>query len=189
MDAGARLLLRQVSYGALMATYLDQNVKSEEKRKETIKHISDLFQAMADTTSRIIVSSVAARKSLYLKDLAFKSKATENKLLNTSTMGPKIFGGKFFESVQESAQNLRDAKEIQYTRYRAPTSEKRKRDTYDQKSLPQRDTKRARLESPEKPAVRKVYFSNPPRGRSFPKKPRFQKGTGFQDPSHQRQQQ
>ena len=40
MDAGARLLLRQVSYGALMTTYLDQNVKSEE----TIKHISDLFQ-------------------------------------------------------------------------------------------------------------------------------------------------
>ena len=116
LDSGARLLLRQISYGALMTLYLSE-LNSEDTRHEAIKNLSDLFLSMADVASRQIVSCVASRRSIHLKDLAFKNRATEIKLLNISTMGPKIFGGKYFEILQGSAQNLRDAKETQHVRF------------------------------------------------------------------------
>ena len=59
----------------------------------------------------VILGSVSAKHSLYLKDMAFKSKATENKLLLMSALGPKFFSKKF-----SSAENLRNAKETQHVR-------------------------------------------------------------------------
>ncbi|XP_055999313.1 uncharacterized protein LOC125658470 [Ostrea edulis] len=115
MDMSSRLLLRQISYGSLITTFLDRAV-SDEDRQEAIQALSQLFHAMADVTSRVMLNSVTARRSLYLKDMAFKNKATENKLLRQSAIGPKLFGGKFFEVLHSSAENLRDAKETQHLR-------------------------------------------------------------------------
>ena len=127
LDSGARLLLKQASYGALMVSYLDQ-LQSDEGRREVVKNLSELFLAMADVSARIAANSVSARRSLYLRDMAFKNKATEKKLLCMSTLGPNIFGGKFFEVLQGSADNLRNAKETQHTRFRTQTSLKRRRE-------------------------------------------------------------
>ena len=48
-------------------------------------------------TSRVMLNSVTATRSLYLKDMVFKNKATENELLRQSALGPKLFGGKFLK--------------------------------------------------------------------------------------------
>ena len=80
LDDGARLLLKQSSYGALMISYQDQ-LQSEEGRQEVIKNLSELLLAMADVSARIATNSVAARRSLYLRDMALKNKATEKKFL------------------------------------------------------------------------------------------------------------
>lgn len=58
---------------------------------------------MADVNARVMLNSVTMRKCLYLKDIAFKNKATENNLLRQSAIGPKLFGGKFFEVIHSSA--------------------------------------------------------------------------------------
>lgn len=63
-----------------------------------------------------MLNSVTATRSLYLKDMVFKNKATENELLRQSALGPKLFGGKFFEDLHSSAENLTDAKETQHLR-------------------------------------------------------------------------
>ena len=75
LDSGARLLLKQSSYGALMVSYLDQ-LQSDEGRQEVVKNLSELFLAMAEVSARIAANSVSARRSLYLRDMAFKNKAT-----------------------------------------------------------------------------------------------------------------
>ncbi|XP_062618133.1 uncharacterized protein LOC134279736 [Saccostrea cucullata] len=115
LDMSSRLLLRQMSYGSLITTYLDKAV-SDEDRQEAVQALSQLFQSMADVTARVMLNSVTMRRGLYLKDMAFKNKATENKLLCQSAIGPKLFGGKFFEVLHSSAENLRDAKETQHLR-------------------------------------------------------------------------
>ena len=46
-----------------------------------------------------------------IEDLAFKNKATENKLLMQPTLGNKLFCGNYFDILHSSAENLRDAKE------------------------------------------------------------------------------
>ena len=127
LDNGAHLLLRQISYGTLITSYLDE-LKSEENRQEAIKNLSELFMSMADTTSRIAISTVTARRSLYLKDMDFRNRATENKLLNMSALGPNIFGGRFFDILHGSAENLRNARETQHVRFRAPLTLKRSRE-------------------------------------------------------------
>ena len=63
-----------------------------------------------------MLNSVTATRSNYLKDMVFKNKATENELLRQSALGPKLFGGKFFEDLHSSAENLTDAKETQHLR-------------------------------------------------------------------------
>jgi hypothetical protein len=82
---------------------------------------------MADVTSRVMLNPVTAR-SFYLKDMAFKNKATEDKLLRQSAISPKLFGGKFFEVLHSSAENLRDAKETQHLRDSRRKDLKRKSD-------------------------------------------------------------
>jgi hypothetical protein len=127
LDMSSRLLLRQISYGSLITTFLDRAV-SDEDRNEAIQALSQLFHSMADVTSRVMLNSVTSRRSLYLKDMAFKNKATENKLLRQSAIGPKLFGGKFFEVLHSSAENLRDAKETQHLRDSRRKDLKRKAD-------------------------------------------------------------
>lgn len=85
---------------------------------------------MADVSSRVIVTAVGARRSLYLQDMAFKNKATESKLQNLSTIGSDLFLGKYFEVLHASAENIRDAKETQHLRGKDsdPASKKRKFD-------------------------------------------------------------
>ena len=186
LDSGARLLLRQISYGALMTSYLSE-LNLEDTKEEALKNLSDLFLSMADVCSRQIVSCVASRRSLYLKEaLAFKNRATESKLLNISTIGPKIFGGKYFDILHSSAQNLKDAKETQHVRFRPPFNSKRKRYSSNElRSSSLQENKKARRFSPEKKTERKVYISNSQKDFSSAKKPRFQKGAGFRSNQQQ----
>lgn len=69
---------------------------SDEDRQEAIQALSQLFDSIADVTSRIMLNSVTARRNLYHKDIAFKNKAIKNKLFRQSAIGPKQFGGNFF---------------------------------------------------------------------------------------------
>ena len=185
LDSGARLLLKQSSYGALMISYLDQ-LQSEEGRQEVIKNLSELFLAMADVSARIAANSVSARRSLYLRDLAFKNKATEKKLLCLSTLGPNIFGGKFFEVLQGSANNLRNAKETQHTRFNTQASLKRRREPSSDRGedrYPHNDIKKIKIESSSTRGRRVIYPHNQ-KIKSDDNQTRFRKGAGFK-PSQQ----
>ncbi|KAJ8301586.1 LOW QUALITY PROTEIN: hypothetical protein KUTeg_020573 [Tegillarca granosa] len=115
IDLSARLLLREISYGSLITSYLDK-VVSDENKTEALQALVELFNSMADTTSRIIVGAVGARRNLYLKDLSFVNHATEAKLLTMSTVGPNIFLGRYFDMLHTSAENIRDARETQHLR-------------------------------------------------------------------------
>ncbi|KAK3107323.1 hypothetical protein FSP39_011902 [Pinctada imbricata] len=133
IDQGSRLLLRELSYGSMIASYLDV-VVSDEDKTEALQALMQVFKSMADVTSRILVGSVSARRAIHIDDFAFKNKATENKLLMQSTLGPKLFCGNYFDILHSSAENLRDAKETQHLRANVSTkdnssdSRKRKRE-------------------------------------------------------------
>lgn len=179
LDSGARLLLKQISYGTLMASYLD-NLQSEESRQETIKHISNVFLDMADTVSRLVISSVTARRSLYLRDMQFQNKMTENRLLNLSALGPNLFGGKFFEILHGSAENLRDARETQNVRFRQPTSGKRHHDSsYVNKTEFVPPQKKSKFDFSGSFRNKKEFHSFPQRGKPEFRKSRSTRGTGF----------
>ena len=89
---------------------------SDEDKTEALKAMVQVFQSMADVTSRVLVNAVTARRGLYLQDMMFKNKATENKLSTLSAIGPQLFMGKFFDVLHSSAENIRDAKETQHLR-------------------------------------------------------------------------
>ena len=113
IDQAARLLMRELSYSSMIVSYLDV-VGSQEAKTEGLQALMSVVLSMADVTSRIIVGSVAARRSIHIEDLAFKNKATENKLLMQPTLGNKLFCGNYFDILHSSAENLRDAKETQH---------------------------------------------------------------------------
>jgi hypothetical protein len=92
------------------------NVVSDEDKIEALQALMQVFKSMADVTSRILVRAVAARRAIHVEDLAFKNKATENKLLVQSTLNPKLFCRKYFDILYSSAESLRDAKETQHLR-------------------------------------------------------------------------
>lgn len=114
VDAQARLLLRQVSYATLFTSYLEK-VDNEDKT-EGLRALMEVFAAMTDVISRMIINTVKSRRQAHLSEMAFKNKSTENKLLSLSTIGANLFNGKFFDILHESADNIRDAKETQFLR-------------------------------------------------------------------------
>lgn len=67
------------------------NEVTDEDMIEALKALMQVLKSMADVTSRILVGAVAARRSIYIKDLAFKYKTTENKRLVQSTLNPVLF--------------------------------------------------------------------------------------------------
>ena len=115
IDQASRLLLRELSYGSMITSYLD-TVVSDDDKTEALQALMQVFKSMADVTSRIMVGSVSARRAIHIEDFAFKNKATENKLFVQSTFGSRLFGGKYFDILHSSAENLRDAKETQHLR-------------------------------------------------------------------------
>lgn len=64
---------------------------SDEDKTEALQAFMQVFKSMADVTSRILVGAVAARRSIHIKDLAFKYKTTENKRLVQSTLNSVLF--------------------------------------------------------------------------------------------------
>ncbi|CAC5424143.1 unnamed protein product [Mytilus coruscus] len=112
VDNSARTLLRSVSYGSLIASYIDV-ADSEDDRVEACSALVACFKSMADMTSRIIANSVINRRKIFLKNVDFSSKATSAKLLNLPLNGAQLFGGKYFDTLHSSAENIRDAKETQ----------------------------------------------------------------------------
>lgn len=58
---------------------------------EALQALMQVLKSMADVTSRVLVGAVAARRSIHIKDLAFKYKTTENKRLVQSTLNPVLF--------------------------------------------------------------------------------------------------
>lgn len=115
IDQGSRLLLRELTYASLITSYVD-NVVSDEDKTEALQALMQVFKSMADVTSRMLVGAVAARRAIHIEDLAFKNKATENKLLVQTTLNPKLFCGKYFDILHASAESMRDAKETQHLR-------------------------------------------------------------------------
>lgn len=74
----------------MITSYVDNEVSDEDKM-EALQALMQVFKSMADVTSRILVGAVAARRSIHIKDLAFKYKATENKRLVQSNLNPVLF--------------------------------------------------------------------------------------------------
>ena len=138
---------------------------------------------MADVTGRIALNSVTSRRSLKLRDLRFKHKATGNKLMRLPTLGPNIFGGKFFEVVYASAEHLRDAKETQQVSFKNPLFAKRKQFPFSdyREDSSQPEMKRMRIETSSNRG-RKISYTGPQGNK--PDKSRFRKGAGF-NPSNQ----
>jgi hypothetical protein len=64
-----------------------------------------VLKSMTDVTSRIMVDSVVARRSIHIGDLAFRSKAMENKIFEQSTLNPELFCGKSFDILHSSAES------------------------------------------------------------------------------------
>lgn len=58
---------------------------------EALQALMQVLKSVADVTSRILVGAVAARRSIHIKELAFKYKTTENKRLVQSTLNPVLF--------------------------------------------------------------------------------------------------
>ena len=112
----------------MITSYLD-TVVSDDDKTEALQALMQVFKSMDDVTSRIMVGSVSARREIHIEDFAFKNKATENKLFVQSTFGSRLFGGKYFDILHSSAENLRDAKETQHLRTakKDSTSEERSR--------------------------------------------------------------
>ena len=115
VDVQSKLLLREINYGTLITSYLSQVDKPEDS-SEALKALYIIFSAMADVVSRLSVNAVNSRRNAHLQEMAFKNKSTENKLSKLSTLGPKLFGGKYFEVLHDSADNIRDARETQHLR-------------------------------------------------------------------------
>lgn len=115
IDSQSRLLLRQISHGVLLTSYIAK-VNIDDDRLEALKALLQVFKAMSDVTARIAVNSVKCRRVLHIKEMSFKNKSTENKLKQLSTLGPNLFAGKFFDLLHDSAENIRDAKETQHLR-------------------------------------------------------------------------
>lgn len=82
--------MRQLSCVSLITSYVDNEVSDEDKT-EALQAFMQVFKSMADVTSRILVGAVAARRSIHIKDLAFKYKTTENKRLVQTTLNPVLF--------------------------------------------------------------------------------------------------
>ena len=115
IDSQSRLLLRQISHGVLLTSYIAK-VNIDDDRLDALKALLQVFKAMSDVTARIAVNSVKCRRILHIKEMSFKNKSTENKFKQLSTLGPNLFAGKFFDLLHDSAENIRDAKETQHLR-------------------------------------------------------------------------
>lgn len=116
VDVQARLLLRANSYGTLITSYLSRLVNDNEEVMEGLQALFQVFSAMTDLSSRLVINAVSSRRNLHLQEMGFKNPSTEQKLRTISTLGSNIFGGKYFELLHDSAENIRDAKETQHLR-------------------------------------------------------------------------
>lgn len=112
IDNSARALFRAISYGTMIAAFLDE-AECEDDKIEGRKALINCFRSMADLTARVMANSVLSRRKVFLKNVDFISKATEKKLLKLPIFGSQLFNGQYFESLHTSAENLRDARETQ----------------------------------------------------------------------------
>lgn len=110
IDNSARALFRAISYGTMIAAFLDE-AECEDDKIEGRKALINCFRSMADLTARVMANSVLSRRKVFLKNVDFISKATEKKLLKLPIFGSQLFNGQYFESLHTSAENLRDARE------------------------------------------------------------------------------
>jgi hypothetical protein len=112
IDNSARTLFRAISYRTMISAFLDE-AECEDDRVEGRKALINCFRSIADLTARIMANSVLCRWKVFLKNVDFSSKATEKKLLQLPIFGGQLFNGQAFDSLHTSAENLRDAREIQ----------------------------------------------------------------------------
>ena len=89
-------MLREVSNASMITSYSNR-VVFDDGRTEALQALAIVFQFMADVVSRILVTSVDSRRSLYLQDMTFKNSATENKLSTLSTVSSSLFGAHFLK--------------------------------------------------------------------------------------------
>ena len=188
VDTEARLLLRQVSNATLFSSYLEK-VDNDTDKTESLRALMEVFGSMTDVISRIIVNSVKSRRIAHVSEMAFKNKSTENKLLSLSTVGPNLFGGKFFDILHDSAENIRDAKETQFLRKtarseQATSTRKRKEESDSSKDQSTDSTpissKRRKFsndfKSPRRNTAKAVSADKSHTKDSFPKKGKSQLG-------------
>lgn len=112
IDISARAMFRAISYGTMISAFLDE-AECEDDRLVGRKALINCFRSMADLTGRIMANSVMTRRKLFLRNVDFISKATEQKLLNLPILGNQLFNGQYFDTLHTSAENLRDARETQ----------------------------------------------------------------------------
>ena len=116
IDSQSRLLLRQISHGVLLTSYIAK-VNIDDDKLDALKALLQVFKAMSDVTARIAVNSVKCRRILHIK-MSFKNKSTENKLKQLYNYLPLvlIYLPANFLICFMTAENIRDAKETQHLR-------------------------------------------------------------------------
>lgn len=112
IDNSARAMFRAISYGTMISAFLDE-ADCEDDRVVGRKALINCFRSMADLTGRIMANSVMCRRKVFLRNVDFISKATEQKLLRLPMLGNQLFNGQYFNTLHTSAENLRDARETQ----------------------------------------------------------------------------
>jgi hypothetical protein len=70
IDSQFRLLLRQISHGVLLTSYIAK-VNIDDDRLDALEALLQVSKAMSDVTARIAVNSVKCRRVLHIKDLTF----------------------------------------------------------------------------------------------------------------------
>ena len=149
----------------MIASYIDV-VDSEEDRVEACTALVSCFKSMIDLSSRIMANAVLSRRKIFLKNVDFSSKATSSKLLNLPLTGPQLFGGKYFDVLHSSAENIRDAKETQNvyrssfnpSKHRSDQGSKKR--SHEQESLSDKNVKHPRFEKGESHEFRGDSGSN-----------------------------
>ena len=104
-----------MSYGTLITSYLGKIPKGTDAT-EGLEALFQVFTGMADIASRLTVNAVNSGRILHLQEMSFRNESTEENLRTVSTLGPKLFGGKYYDLLHDSATNIRDAKETQHLR-------------------------------------------------------------------------
>ena len=94
VDVQARLLLRAVSYGTLITSYLGKLPEGADTT-EGLQALFQVFTGMADIASRLTVNAVNSRRNLHLQEMSFRNES-RGKTRNSFYSGTKVVWWQIF---------------------------------------------------------------------------------------------